>query len=41
MSISDKAVAIKALLNFCIDLLPKVVAIVYDLISLIKEVKTA
>lgn len=41
MSISDKAVAVKELLTFCVELIPKVIDVVKELIVLIKEVKTA
>lgn len=41
MSISDKAVAIKELLGFCVEIIPKIVEVVKELIVLIKEVKTA
>lgn len=41
MSLSQKAESIKELLTFCIALIPKIVDVVVDLISLIKEVKTS
>ena len=41
MSLSQKAESIKELLSFCIALIPKIVDVVVELISLIKEVKTA
>lgn len=41
MSLSQKAESIKELLTFCIALIPKIVDVVVELISLIKEVKTS
>ena len=41
MSLSQKAESIKELLTFCIALIPKIVDVIVELISLIKEVKAS
>ena len=41
MSLSQKAESVKELLTFCIALIPKIVDVVVELISLIKEAKTS
>ncbi len=39
MSVSEKAIAIKQLVSFCVELIPKIVDVIVEIISLVKEVK--